>query len=129
MKTAALLFAPITLAASLASAAPPPSLTMGRIGDTLRIQGMRVTPLRVLEDSRCPQNARCVWAGRVRLSVRIGRTVRELTLGQSVPMAGGQLSLAAVLPERTSATAAIPPRAYRFGFQYQRSQAFELIRD
>lgn len=33
--------------------------------------GLRVRPLEVLEDSRCPQNARCVWAGRLRLRVAV----------------------------------------------------------
>ena len=132
MKIAALLLAPLALTASLAEAAPPPAaerLAMARIGETVRIHGLRVTPLRVLEDSRCPQNARCVWAGRVRLSVRIGRNQREVTLGQPVPMPGGALSLAAVLPERTTRDGAIPPRAYRFGFQFQREAALELVND
>lgn len=33
--------------------------------------GLRIRPLEVLEDSRCPQNARCVWAGRLRLRVNV----------------------------------------------------------
>ena len=126
MKTAAILLAPFALCAAIASAAPP-GVALARIGETVRIHGLRVTPLRVLEDSRCPQNARCVWAGRVRLSVRIGNATRELTLGQPVPMVGGTLSLAAVLPERTTRDAALPPRAYRFGFQFQRGGGMQLI--
>ena len=133
MKTAAILFAPLALTASLASAAPPPgvtsAVTIARLGETVRVHGVRVTPLRVLEDSRCPQNARCIWAGRVRLSVRIGGAMRELTLGQPVPMPGGTLQLAAVLPERTTRSAGIPPRAYRFGFQFDRNGGMQLIRD
>lgn len=132
MKTAAILLAPIALTASLADAAPPSiarGVTVARIGETVRVHGIRVTPLRVLEDSRCPQNARCVWAGRVRLSVRIGNATRELALGQPVPFAGGALSLAAVLPERTARDGTIPPRAYRFGFQFERNRGFELTRD
>ncbi len=125
---------PLALAPMIASAAPPPAvgpaIAMARIGETVRVHGLRVTPLRVIEDSRCPQNARCIWAGRVRLSVRIGRITRELTLGQPVTVAGGKLSLAAVSPERTTTRErAIPPRAYRFGFQFERASELELIRN
>lgn len=131
MKIAALL-APLALgAASLAGAAPPPDRAVARLGETVRVHGMRVTPLRVLEDSRCPQNARCVWAGRVRLLTRIDGATRELTLGQPVPVRGGKLQLGAVVPERTTREGTIPPRAYRFGFEFQRgrSTALELIRN
>lgn len=38
-----------------------------RLGQTADVCGPRVTPLRVVEDSRCPMNSRCVWAGRVAL--------------------------------------------------------------
>lgn len=138
MKTAALVLAPLALAATLAaslapstaSAAPRSDKALARIGETVRVHGIRVTPLRVLEDSRCPQNVRCVWAGRVRLSARVAGTVRELTLGQPVAVRGGKLLLGAVVPERTARGRAIAPRAYRFGFEFQRGRtALELIGD
>ena len=111
----------------MANAAPPPPMVTARIGETVQVHGVRLRPLQVLEDSRCPQKVTCVWAGRVRLSVRIGGTTRELTLGQPVPMVGGTLRLAAVLPERTTRGGAIPPRAYRFGFLFRSSDRIELI--
>lgn len=131
MKTAAILLAPIALTATLASAAPPPAasgVTMARIGETVRVHGMRVTPLRVLEDSRCPARVTCVWAGRVRLAVRIGGTMRELTVGQAVPIAGGALRLANVLPPMNR-SGHIPPATYRFGFRFDGNGAMQLIRD
>ena len=42
-----------------------------RIGQTASVGLVHVTPIQVIEDSRCPINARCVWAGRTRLSVKI----------------------------------------------------------
>jgi hypothetical protein len=134
MKLASLLLAPLVLAAAAAPAqAPAPRPERGvplvRLGETARIHGLRVTPLRVIEDSRCPQNARCVWAGRVRISVRVGGRVRELTLRQSVPVANGAVSLVAVLPERTTREGTIPPRAYRFGFEHRRGAGLELVKD
>lgn len=131
MRIAALL-APLALAASLlpslADAAPPASdRALARLGETVRVHGIRITPLRVIEDSRCPQNARCVWAGRVRISARIAGSVRELTLGEPLAVRGGGVQLSAVVPERTTLQGAIPPRAYRFGFEFRRDVGLQLI--
>ena len=45
-----------------------------------------VAPLKVVEDSRCPVNARCVWAGRLSSAPasteRAGARPRDLELGQ-----------------------------------------------
>jgi hypothetical protein len=53
------------------------------LGETVYVDGPRVTPLAVIEDSRCPIDARCVWAGQVRLKVRIdiGARGEERELG------------------------------------------------
>jgi hypothetical protein len=49
-----------------------PGVVAAGIGQTADLGGgLRVRPLEVLEDSRCPQNARCVWAGRLRLRVAV----------------------------------------------------------
>ena len=44
------------------------ALGLARIGETTRVGTLAVTPLRVVEDSRCPINARCIWAGRLILT-------------------------------------------------------------
>ena len=41
------------------------------LGQPTRVGRLVVTPLRVAEDSRCPINARCVWAGRAVVQTRI----------------------------------------------------------
>ncbi|MBV1686810.1 hypothetical protein KRR38_03775 [Novosphingobium sp. G106] len=130
MKTAAILLVPIALTATLASAAPPPRTVTARIGETVHVHGVRLRPIEVLEDSRCPQNVSCVWAGRVRLSVRLGGAsgqTREMVLGKPIPMPGGTLQLAAVLPPRGVQNRPIPPSAYRFGFIFQSDGRIELI--
>jgi hypothetical protein len=132
MKTGAILLAPIALAAASAINGAPPAtagFTVASLGQTVRVRNVPVTPLRVLEDSRCPKDARCLWAGRVRLSARVGRTVRELTLGQPIPVAHGTLELAAVVPERTTRNRTIQPNAYRFGFRVDRTGGMQLIGD
>lgn len=79
--------------------------------------GLRVRPLEVIEDSRCPQNARCVWAGRLRLRVTIeGVGEREITLGEgNVETPHGAFALVAVTPGPwTDLPQGVVP--YRFGF-------------
>ncbi len=95
--------------------------TVLRLGQSAVVDGPRVTPLRVVEDSRCPANARCIWAGRVRVLVRItlgnGSSEHELTMGQPIQIADGQLELTEVRPARMT-SAAIKPADYRFGFRF-----------
>jgi len=92
-----------------------------RLGQTVNVGGPRVTPLEVLEDSRCPMEARCIQAGRVRLSVRIstgaGSAVRELASDKPLQVADGQLELANVMPPR-SVRGPIKPGDYRFLFKF-----------
>ncbi len=118
---------PLPAAILLAACATIPAdaasdgMTFARLGQTAYVDGPRVTPLRVLEDSRCPMEARCIRAGDVRIlaRVRTGRLTetRELTLGKPVRVADGQLELASVMPPR-STQRTIRPREYRFGFRF-----------
>lgn len=36
-----------------------------KIGQSVIISGIKVTPIKVVEDSRCPSDVQCVWAGRI----------------------------------------------------------------
>ena len=118
--------ASIALAGCTATGANPPSAQPpegpARIGQTVYVDGPRVTPLKVIEDSRCPMNARCVWAGRVVLRVKVqgGAWQRQidLTLGEPVQVADGGLTLVSVTPDRRT-DKAIKPRDYRFAFTFQ----------
>ncbi len=95
---------------------------LGQVGT---VDGLRVRPLAVVEDSRCPINVVCVWAGRiiVRTEVRgreLHRTL-DMELGKPQAVAGGQLTLVAAEPGKTAGTATAAS-AYRFTF------AFALVR-
>ncbi|MFM5917719.1 MAG: hypothetical protein ACKOOL_09325 [Novosphingobium sp.] len=116
---------PLALAATLALApAPAPAHvieTTARLGQWVQVApGVSVEPLRVIEDSRCPRDVTCVWAGRFVLSAKVrdhGRvqTVR-LTLGQPTLIGRGRLTLDQVSPERSAK--GVNARRYRFGISY-----------
>jgi hypothetical protein len=118
------LLAPIVLALTGCITVQPDSdgIARARIGQTVYVDGPKVTPLAVLEDSRCPMNARCVWAGQVRLSVRIGlgsrNELREITSNKPIPVGDGQLELVEVTPDRVAGEQPSPKQPYRFGFKF-----------
>lgn len=79
---------------------------------------LRVRPLAVLEDSRCPQNARCVWAGQLRLRVAIdGVGEHEVILDEApVETPHGAFALVAASPGPWTDWPEHAMPAYRFGF-------------
>lgn len=120
---------PLVLAgcATVAPGAPPPdpALTWLRLGQTASVEGPRITPLSLIEDSRCPARVTCVWAGQVRVTVRVptgggGSRVVEVASHRPVPVADGTLELVEVRPTKRS-EAAIPPGDYRLGFRFRGS--------
>lgn len=44
---------------------------MIELGKCQKIDGVKITFLEVLEDSRCPKDVNCVWAGQARIKIRI----------------------------------------------------------
>jgi len=93
---------------------------LATIGQPTRVGTLVVTPLAVLEDSRCPLNARCVWAGRLVLRSRIDgpgwRETVDLTLGQTHAAHGTGLALVSVEPGKMAGSEPSPP-ASLFGFE------------
>ncbi len=83
--------------------------------------GIAVTPLEILEDSRCPEDVMCVQAGTLRLKVAVqlnGGAVQEMevSLGMPSTLADGRaLVLQKVLPQSFS-TVFIQAEEYRFEF-------------
>lgn len=97
-----------------------PGVVVAAIGQTADLgNGLRVRPLEVLEDSRCPQNARCVWAGRVRLRVSIeGVGEREIADdGGATQTPRGSFEIAAILPGPWTDWPADQRPPYRFGLK------------
>ncbi len=112
----------LALAAACATVPAPfaPDGSTVEIGDGVRVGKLVAVPQVLLEDSRCPMNARCIWAGRVVLSTRIygpgfDETV-PLVLGEPHALPGTSITLTSVQPE-TLAGEEIPVPNYRFGFE------------
>lgn len=121
-----ILLLPLILAACAAGPAGPsaPSVFSGeataRVGETVRIGDVSLTPLEVVEDSRCPVEVMCVHAGflRVRTEIRTGseRRTEVLELRRGIALEDARsLTLSGVEPERRQASAP-RPEDYRLVF-------------
>ncbi len=86
----------------------------------VRVGDLVLTPKKLVEDSRCPVNARCVWAGRVVVATRIDgagwRETKNLTLGEPYGTHGKVFALVSVIPEKTTQNE-IESRQYRFVYE------------
>ncbi|MDP3783182.1 MAG: hypothetical protein Q8Q79_09705 [Sphingopyxis sp.] len=121
--------APIILAAFAVSAcattsggAPLADARNVALGQKAYADGPIIQPVEVIEDSRCPMNARCVWAGRVRVKMLWIRgngekQPFEVTLGESTPIADGSIALEAVRPDKVT-NVELKAEDYRFSFRF-----------
>lgn len=122
-------FAPLAFAAALTAGCATLTSNAGdrtavmRIGETTQFAGTKVTVVKLLEDSRCPAEVNCVWAGRVKISLAIvrdgGTNMRELGSDTPIQALGGTLELLQTRPERR-ADRIIAPGDYRFTIRYMR---------
>ena len=117
-----LLLAPaLLLAGCLSAIAANESVSRVRLNQVAGLGQVRLVPLQVLEDSRCPQGVQCVWAGQVRVRVSVstplGEHLRTVTAGQPEQIGGGTLLLETVTP-RAAEGVTIPRSDYSFVFRY-----------
>jgi hypothetical protein len=95
------------------------SKTSVGIQETWEHGRVKITPLEILEDSRCPEDVVCIQAGTVRLKASVtidGVTEqKELQLGAGQTVGAYQVTLLGVLP-RTFQTVFIQAEEYRFEF-------------
>lgn len=125
------ILAPLLLAPALASCAIIPDTPM--VGEEAASQGTPValgqpvwagdailTPLEVTEDSRCPVDVQCVWAGRLVVSTRITSThwkqTAPMTLGEPYEVLGRTFELTAATPDKRS-DRETQPGDYRFTYE------------
>jgi len=121
MKALTLLLPAVALAACASIPMGDGAGRTAAIGETALVGGLRVRPVELLEDSRCPATVQCIWAGRVRVLVDITRgdgahQQRDLTLGEPQNIDWGWMTLFRVAPPRKE-PGSIDPDSYRFTFR------------
>lgn len=120
----------------ISDAAPPAVLDEPFVlepGETVVVEGtaLEVTFREVSEDSRCPVDATCVWAGNAGIAVetaldgverafRLNTTVHPSTGPRSADLDGYRLELVGLEPEPRTGRS-IPQRDYRASFLVTRT--------
>jgi hypothetical protein len=86
--------------------------------------GVKIVPLEVLEDSRCPIDVECIQAGTVRvrtlLTSGLGTAQQIFELGQAITTEAEMVTLIGVSPQPNSTEPAIEPDDYRFTFEVEK---------
>ncbi len=107
--------------ARLDSALRADGVVAAAIGESADLGGgLLVRPLEVIEDSRCPNNVQCIWAGRLRLAANVSGSDVVLTLGEASVTPNGSVLLVMASPGPWAEwpTSELGPKpAYRFGFR------------
>ena len=77
-----------------------------RVGESRLVAGTStsVGVTELVEDSRCPTGVQCVWAGRVRMALRLGSNAATLATDSSFAAEGLSVRLDSVLPYPSSET-------------------------
>lgn len=92
------------------------STKLGVAGQGLNV---KIIPLSVVQDSRCPIDVQCVWAGTVTIKVLIesglGASTQELSIGETITTESETITLTSVSPTPNS-TRAITSEQYVFTF-------------
>jgi hypothetical protein len=90
------------------------------LGERIYKFGVHITPLEVVEDSRCPAapHVQCIQAGTVRLKARLEDGTRSevvtFDIGSPISFGNKHVALMSVLPLKTQTP--IAPANYRFTF-------------
>jgi hypothetical protein len=93
---------------------------IAELGQPVMVMGITLMPLQVLEDSRCPSDVQCIWAGTVRLQIMtvddMGTSTSEITPGTTVTTEARSITLVDVSPVPKS-DVPITKAEYRFKFE------------
>jgi hypothetical protein len=92
------------------------------------IEGVTITPIEVVEDSRCPEGVQCIWAGRLLLRANIskpsGNFTETLELGKPVSTGAEEVTLVSASPNPKQGEN-IPFEKYGFEFEVKVSPDFK----
>lgn len=103
---------------------PAPQGSAVALGQKVRVGDLTVTPTAVVEDSRCPINARCVWAGRLVVRTQIDgltageqwRDTTDMRLGETYGTHDKVIALVSGEPGKTT-DRETRPEDYRFVYE------------
>jgi hypothetical protein len=110
----------IALLLTACATVPPPSAgpTAG-LGQVAVVGALKIRPIEVTEDSRCPATVQCAWAGRLSVRARMNgpgwTQIRDFELGVFQAVDQYRVTLIAAEPQK-AAPGEIDPSAYRFTF-------------
>lgn len=94
-----------------------------RIGQKVMVGNISITPIAVVDDSRCPRDVQCIWAGTVHLRAALGSGLgsSEMTfeLGTAITTEAESITLSEVAPAKSSGTD-ISPSEYVFTFSVEK---------
>lgn len=112
----------ITAGDGISAQAKPQTGAGLAIGKTRKFERGRITVkfLEIAEDSRCPKDVNCIWAGNAKIKVRVGGRERKSEIielntntgPRFIEFAGRIIKLDSLLPYPKS-DAKTPPTAYR----------------
>lgn len=98
-------------------AKPAPTTAIIALGERKQVGSIFITPLEIVEDSRCPIDVVCIQAGTIRIKARIesglGTSVMELKIGVPVTTEAESITLTEAQPAPKASDPA-PHSAYRF---------------
>lgn len=92
------------------------------LGQSISALGIRLAPLSIIEDSRCPTDVACIQAGTVRLSAtytdNAGTLSSVFPLGERISEEAAYVTLVRVTPEKVFTTP-FESSEYRFTFRVE----------
>jgi hypothetical protein len=93
------------------------------VGQKMTGLNVALTPIEVTDDSRCPRDVQCIWAGTVKVRTKIesglGTSEMVLELGQPVTTEAEEITLTEVTPGKVAGEE-IPVSSYRFTFEVKK---------
>lgn len=103
-----------------ATTTPEVETTVAALNQRILTDGVHLTPLEVVSDSRCPIDVQCIQAGtvsvRTRIEVGTNSETVILTLAKATTFVGKNITLTSATPAKSSKQT-ILPADYRFEFK------------
>ncbi|MBP9757381.1 MAG: hypothetical protein KBD06_02160 [Candidatus Pacebacteria bacterium] len=108
-------------------ACPPPTEKSGAIhttiGQRMTALNVTITPHDVVDDSRCPADVQCIWAGTAHVRATVvtpaGTSEEMFELGKGMTVGEHTITLTGLTPA-PQAGETIPDSSYRFSFMVER---------